>query len=89
MARKKVNWNEVIYTEFVKLGMLNDFEKEVLRTRIVGYSITQQAQLFNCSDSTISRTIASLKKRYDDVQPYSDKLPSRRDSKEEEWQDNN
>lgn len=89
MARKKVNWNEVIYTEFVKLGMLNDFEREVLRTRIMGYSITQQAQLMNCSDSTISRTIAALKRKYDDVEPYSEKLPPRRDSNEEHWQDNN
>lgn len=86
---KQVMWNEIIYTEFVKLGMLNEFEREVLRTRIMGYSITQQAQLLNCSESTVSRTVSFLKQKYDDVQPYSDKLPPRKMSKHEEWMDRN
>ena len=86
---KQVMWNEIIYTEFVKLGMLNEFEREVLRTRIMGYSITKQAQVLNCSESTISRTVSLLKQKYDTVQPYSDKLPPRRSSKQEEWMDRN
>lgn len=84
---KTVNWNEVIYSEFCKLAMLNGLEREVLRTRIMGYSITQQAAEFNVSASTINRIISNLKKKYDDVQPYSDKLPRRRGSAEEIWMD--
>lgn len=86
---KQVPWNEIIYTEFVRLGMLNEFEREVLRTRIMGYSIVKQASVLNCSESTVSRTVANLKKKYDEVQPHSDKLPPRRSSKQEEWMDNN
>lgn len=86
---KQVPWNEVIYLEFSKLAMLSDLEKEVLRTRIMGYSITKQAILFNCSESTINRMIATLKKKYDVAQAHSDKLPPRKTSKEETWMDEN
>lgn len=85
----QVNWNEVIYTEFCRLAMLSDMEKEVLRTRIMGYSITKQAMVLNCSESTISRTIAQLKRKYDEVQPHSDKLPVRKTSAKEKWMDEN
>lgn len=86
---KQVPWNEVIYSEFCRLGMLTEFEREVLRTRIMGYSITKQSMIFNCSVSTINRTINSLKKKYDKVQSHSDVLPERRTSAEETWMDNN
>lgn len=86
---KNVPWNEVFYREFSRLAMLNDFQKEVLRTRIMGYSITKQAMELNVSESTINRTIAQLKKKYDEVQPYSDLLPKRRVSDIEKWMDEN
>ena len=86
---KQVNWNEIIYGEFCKLAMLNGLEREVLRTRIMGYSITQQAMEFNVSESTVNRIIRELKKKYDAVQPYSDKLPVRRSSAAEKWMDEN
>ena len=82
---KSVPWNEILYREFSRLGMLNDFQKEVLRTRIMGYSITKQAIELNCSESTVSRTIAQLKQRYDEVQPHSELLPKRRTSAQEKW----
>ena len=69
--------------------MLSDFEKSVLETRIKGYSIIQQADMHRCSESTISRTIAILKEKYDAVQPYSDKLPVRKTSAKEKWMDEN
>ena len=84
---KSVPWNEVLYREFSRLGMLNDFQKEVLRTRIMGYSITKQAMELNVSESTVSRTIAQLKQKYDEVQPHSELLPKRRASAQEKWMD--
>jgi len=69
--------------------MLHGIEREILRTRIMGYSITQQAQEFNISESTVNRIVARLKQRYDEVQPYSDKLPKRRKSAKEDWMDEN
>lgn len=86
---KQVPWNEIIYSEFCRLAMLSDFEKDVLKTRIQGYSIIQQSMKFKCSESTISRTIAVLKEKYDRVQPYSEKLPVRKTSAQEKWQDEN
>lgn len=85
---KQVPWNEDIYTEFSRLAMLSDIEKEILRTRIMGYSITWQAMHFNISESSVNRIISRLKKKYDLVQPYSDKLPKRRKSAEEVYMDN-
>lgn len=87
MMSNQVPWNEVIYREFCKLAMLNVVEREVLRTRIMGYSITQQAAEFNVSESTINRIIKRLKDKYDQVQPLSDCLPARRMSEEERWMD--
>lgn len=84
---KTVNWNEDIYTEFCKLAMLSITEREVLRTRIMGYSIVQQSMELGLSTSTVNRIIANIKKKYDNVQPLSDKLPKRRTSAEEIWMD--
>lgn len=84
---KQVPWNEMIYVEFCKLAMLNDFEKEILRTRIMGMSITQQAMNFAVSESTVHRTIRTLKSKYDEVQQHSELLPPRRTSKAETWMD--
>lgn len=85
---KQVNWNEDIYTEFSRLAMLSPLEKEILRTRIMGYSITWQAMHFNVSESSVNRIVSRLKKKYDMVQPYSEKLPKRKNSVEELYMDN-
>lgn len=84
-----VPWNEILYLEFGKLAMLSDIEKEVLRTRIMGYTITQQSMILNVSESTVNRIIAQLKQKYDDVQKYSDKLSERRTSSQEDYMDSN
>lgn len=87
MARE-VNWNKHVYDRFCELAMLSDFEKQVLETRIKGYSIIQQSMMLGCSESTINKTIKVLKKKYDDVQTLQDSgLKPRRTSKEEEWMD--
>lgn len=82
-----VSWNEVIYMEFSRLAMLSPLEREILRTRIMGYSVVQQSQEFNISESSVARIIRKLKDKYDEVQPYSDKLPPRKSSAQEEWMD--
>lgn len=86
MARQ-VPWNEEIYIEFSRLAMLSDLEKEILRTRIMGFSISQQAMEFNISERSVSRIISVLKRKYDAVQPKSSKLPPRKSSSAEEWMD--
>ena len=84
---QQVPWNETIYTEFCKAAMLSEIEREVLRTRIMGYSITRQAELLCVSESTVNRIISKLKKKYDLVQKHSGILPPRRSSAEETWMD--
>lgn len=85
-----ISWNKILYDEFCDLSMLNDFEKDVLRTRIQGKTITQQADMLNVSTRTIDRAIKKLKTMYDEVQPLSSKLPPRiKNSKTEEYLDNN
>lgn len=86
---KQVPWNENIYRTFSRLAMLSPLECEILRTRIMGFSVMQQAEEFNLSTSTIQRIIARLKKKYDYVQPLCDELPPRKKSAAETWQDDN
>lgn len=87
---KEVEWNRYVYDRFCELAMLSDFEKQVLETRIKGYSIIQQSMMLGCSDSTISKTIKVLKAKYDNVQKLEGSgLKPRRTSKQEEWMDNN
>lgn len=83
----QVPWNEDIYLEFSRLAMLSPLEKEILRTRIMGFSISQQAEEFKISERTVSRIISTLKRKYDMVQPKSSKLPLRKPSIAEDWMD--
>lgn len=84
---KQVPWNEVIYMEFSRLAMLSPLEREILRLRIMGYSVVQTSFELNISESSVHRAIKELKFKYDQVQPYSKDLPVRKASKKELWQD--
>lgn len=83
----KFPWNTILYDEFVRLGGLSEFEQRLLRDRMRGLSRTEMSILYSCSISTVDRTIKNLKKKYDSVQPYSDKLPKRRTSDAEKYMD--
>lgn len=85
----QVPWNEQIYAEFSRLAMLSPLEKEVLRMRIMGYSVIQTALQLNLSESAVHRMVSLLKKKYDRVQPYSSCLPKRKTSAKETWMDEN
>lgn len=69
--------NRVILDEFVSLAMLTPEEEKVIRTRFAGWSRTKQAMEFNISLSSIDRLMLKITRRYDEVQPYSQKLPPR------------
>lgn len=85
---KQVDWSERIYEEFCKLAMLNEKERYIMRTRIMDEAtVTQQADHLHCSPETVKGMIRKLKKKYDNVQPYSEFLPVRRKSKREEYMD--
>lgn len=83
----QVKWTQIFLDEFFRLGALTDFEKEVMRTRVAGWTRTKQCQKFSCSESTLDRTIHELKEKYDICQKYSDILPPRKFSKKEQYMD--
>lgn len=84
---KQIPWNKIILEEFIALASLTKEEEMVMRTRVDGWTVTQQAQAFGMSESTVNRIIKRLKVKYDGVQPYSPLLPPRKFSVEETYMD--
>lgn len=84
---KQVPWNKIIAEEFISIASLSKTEEEILRTRIAGWTITQQAMTFGMSESSVNRIVKRLKVKYDQVQPYSVLLPPRKFSAEETYLD--
>jgi DNA-binding NarL/FixJ family response regulator len=71
-------WNKIILNEFIDLACLTEMEEKILRTMVAGWSRAKQAMEYNISESTVDRTIHSIKQKYDEVQPYSFFLPKRK-----------
>lgn len=86
MARQ-VPWNKIILEEFISLAMLTKDEEEVMRTRVAGWTRTQQSLKLGMSLATVDRIIKRLKVKYDNVQKYSPLLPPRKESAEETYMD--
>lgn len=88
MPKTTVPWNEQFYDNFCQKGMLNKDEREVLRCRIMGYSITQISMCARMSTAKVSRIVKDLRIKYDAVQKvYPDLLPIRKETEQERWQD--
>lgn len=84
----QVKWNTRILEKFIKEGCLTEFEENIMRTRVKGYTVTQQAMENNCSVSTVEKTIKKLKLLYDGVQKqFPDELPERKFSAKETYMD--
>lgn len=74
---KQVLWNKIILEEFIETASLTKEEEEVLRTHVAGWSRVKQSTSLGMSLSTIDRTIARLKKAYDNASLYNPLLPPR------------
>ena len=85
----QVPWNKIILESFIADAMLTKEEEMVIRTRIAGWSRTQQCIELGISESTLDRMIKRLKKKYDNAAKYNLLLPPRKPSEKETWQDNN
>ena len=72
-----VFWDKIKLEEFKALALLTDFEMLVLESKIKGWSRTKQSIEFNCSLSTIDRTIKQIRIKYDNVCKYSNVLSPR------------
>lgn len=85
---KQVNWNKEVLEFFIEEALLSDFEAEIMRTRVAGMPVKEQATHCLCSVSKVEKTIARLKIKYDYLQKqYPDKLPIRRSSAKELYMD--
>lgn len=86
MARQ-VAWTKIILEEFISLAALTKEEEAIMRTRVAGWSITEQSVKLCMSKSKINKIIKRLKYKYDLVQPHSLLLPPRKFSAEEAYMD--
>lgn len=83
----QVPWNKIILERFIELAVLTKDEEAIMRTRVAGWTITQQSIELGLSVSTVNRIIDKLKKKYDAVQKYDPILPPRKQSTKELYMD--
>lgn len=87
---KEVLWTDKLTEAFIQKAALSEDEAYIMRTRARGYTVTQQSIALNKSPSSVARTIAKLKQKYDAVQKeYPDEFPERKSSKVEKFMDDN
>lgn len=85
----QVSWSKLILEEFCAQACLTKDEEMVIRTRVAGWTRVEQSQKLGMSVATVDRIIATLKKKYDDIQKYDPILPPRKTSAAELYLDNN
>lgn len=86
----QVRWTKQLTEDFIELAMLSEEEAYIMRSRVKSTPISIQSDYLCCSESTVHRMIAKLKKKYDAVQlEHPDKFPPRKFSAKETWMDNN
>lgn len=84
--KTKVNWDEELYQNFLKYAILTDREKEVLRLRIMEYTMTEISETIKWSLSTVKRDVDTLLEKYDRVQAkHPDIFPPKRLSEKEQY----
>lgn len=84
----QVKWTKQITELFIDLAMLNDDEAYIIRSRVKGTTVTQQALYLHKSEATIHRMIRALKIKYDSVQKeFPDLFPERKQSRAERYMD--
>lgn len=84
---KQVCWTKKIVETFIEEACLTKEEQDILRTRVEGLTISEQAEKFNISIGKVNRIIKRLKLKYDNVQKYCKDLPIRKESAAELYMD--
>lgn len=78
MARQII-WTKQTLETFIEEAYLTDEEVKLLRTRIAGWTITEQADDLGISVGTVNRMIRRMKLKYDMVQRlHPDIMPVRK-----------
>lgn len=83
----QVPWNKVILETFIQEALLTKEEEWIMRTRVAGWTITQQADKLGMSKSSVDRLIRNLKKKYDNMERTNPLLPPRKSSAKEIYMD--
>lgn len=83
----KVLWTKTILEEFIREGMLTKEEEMIMRTRVAGWTRTQQAMNLGMSVGTVDNIIKRLKEKYEYVQKTNVLLPPMKPSAQEDYQD--
>lgn len=79
----QIMWNKPRLEEFLRLACLTEIEEHILKLKIAGYSVEQQAELMCMSRSNVNVITRRISDKYDSVQPFSDILPQRNQSARE------
>jgi len=64
----RVLWNKIVLERFIEFSGCTQFQEEVIRLRVAGYSRLEISTRLNVSLSTVDRARSILKKLYDSVQ---------------------
>lgn len=72
-----IRWNKIMLREFESLTCLTDDETEVLHDWAHGKSIVHSAMRLHMGETKVKDIRKVLRRKYDDVQPYSPLLPQR------------
>lgn len=86
----QIHWTKQLTEDFIDMAMLSEDEAYILRSRVKGTPVSIQSAYLCCSESTVHRMIAKIRKKYDVVQKENpNKFPLRKKSAKETWMDEN
>lgn len=80
---KQILWKKKIVDTFIKEGMLKKEERDVLLLRVQGYTIAEQAEMLNISDSKVNRITRILKIKYNALHGTIKELQKRTETTKE------
>lgn len=84
----QVIWTKKTLEFFLEHSGMSSFQKQIMRDRCDSVTVLQMSFLYHCSESTIHKEIARIKRIYDEVQKqYPDELPPRKASAKELYMD--
>ena len=78
---RQVLWTRTVLKAFISEGNLNRRQEYIIRTRVKGHSIAEQALHLHLSVDQVNKEIAKLKKIYDITQIHWKVLPPRHKSR--------
>ena len=80
---KQILCTRQLVETFIKEGMSTKKERDVLLLRVQWYTIAEQAEMLNISNSKVNRITNGLKIKYDALQGTINELPKRTETTKE------